>query len=447
MKQRLTLSIRDFGKIDEAEVELAPTVSFVGENNSGKSYLMALLWGLFSEGYGVLFPREAPSSEQYKRCVELFAPEMKEVDFQFQTALVDWFNSLLKNQKNELIRRVLNSDDISIGHLSIQKLVRDKPLALRWTSSDRLTVLQQNISGAVLLQRANQGNQHGISQAERYRMISQLCWALVTGSLAFQPATAGSFLRRTTVRAPTYVPAARSGFMQTYRTLIADVMGAWGGQEVSSSFTRPVVDFLQKLAQAQSHESAVLNPVADTIERRMIQGQVRRIVGPVNDYRFHDQGKKHGLSYHVVSSLVGELSPLVILFRSRRPGTVFLIEEPEAHLHPELQKRMAGVLAQIMNVGVPIWFTTHSETIFQQINNLIKLHNHPNRDDLMEQYGYSVDELISPGDIKAYECVVGDDGRTRVKPLKLTEEGFEVPTFYSALRDLQKETLAFAKDD
>lgn len=42
--------IENFGKIRSAEIELAPMLLFVGDNNSGKSYLTSLIWGL--QNYG-----------------------------------------------------------------------------------------------------------------------------------------------------------------------------------------------------------------------------------------------------------------------------------------------------------------------------------------------------------------------------------------------------------
>ena len=41
------LYVKNFAKIKEAEIELAPFTLFVGDNNSGKSYLMTLIYHLF----------------------------------------------------------------------------------------------------------------------------------------------------------------------------------------------------------------------------------------------------------------------------------------------------------------------------------------------------------------------------------------------------------------
>ena len=48
------LIVEDFGKIKSAEVEVAPLTLFVGDNNSGKSYLLSLIWGIRNLGIDFL---------------------------------------------------------------------------------------------------------------------------------------------------------------------------------------------------------------------------------------------------------------------------------------------------------------------------------------------------------------------------------------------------------
>ena len=42
------LIIEKFGKIERADIQMAPFTLFVGDNNSGKSYLLSLLWGIYT---------------------------------------------------------------------------------------------------------------------------------------------------------------------------------------------------------------------------------------------------------------------------------------------------------------------------------------------------------------------------------------------------------------
>ena len=70
MNQQWTLNIEEFAKIKKAEIEIAPFLVFIGENNSGKSYIMTLLWGIYVLGRNMFF-KEPPSVTVYKECLEV----------------------------------------------------------------------------------------------------------------------------------------------------------------------------------------------------------------------------------------------------------------------------------------------------------------------------------------------------------------------------------------
>lgn len=79
-----------------------------------------------------------------------------------------------------------------------------------------------------------------------------------------------------------------------------------------------------------------------------------------------------------------------------------IIEEPEAHLHPELQQKMARLIINMMNLGIPVWITTHSDTILQHINNMMKLKNHVRSIELQQEYGYKR-KIFFPE--KMFKCI------------------------------------------
>ena len=55
--------------------------------------------------------------------------------------------------------------------------------------------------------------------------------------------------------------------------------------------------------------------------------------------------------------------------------------------------------------GAPIWITTHSETILQHFNNMIKLNNRTSevRSELLEKFSYTNDDLLNPEEINLYQ--------------------------------------------
>ena len=73
------------------------------------------------------------------------------------------------------------------------------------------------------------------------------------------------------------------------------------------------------------------------------------------------------------SAMVSELAPLVLFLRGAvGPGDLLIIEEPESHLHPAAQTKIAQTLARLVRAGVYVVITTHSNWLLQQIGNLIR---------------------------------------------------------------------------
>ncbi len=101
---------------------------------------------------------------------------------------------------------------------------------------------------------------------------------------------------------------------------------------------------------------------------------------------------------------------------------------------------MAQAIVRLVNSGTKVTLTTHSDTFLQQINNLMRLHAHPKRDELMARLGYESDDLLDPNDAKVYEFVE-NNGMTDVNQLERTPDGFVIKSLNETLIALAKETL------
>ena len=74
------------------------------------------------------------------------------------------------------------------------------------------------------------------------------------------------------------------------------------------------------------------------------------------------------------SSMVTELAPVVLYLRHLLGrGDTLIIEEPESHLHPEMQAALACRLAALARSGVHVIVTTHSEWLLDQFANLVRM--------------------------------------------------------------------------
>jgi predicted ATPase len=94
--------------------------------------------------------------------------------------------------------------------------------------------------------------------------------------------------------------------------------------------------------------------------------------------------------------------PVITAILSAKPGSLLLIENPEAHLHPKGQARMGNLLAQAAAKGVQIMVETHSDHVLNGIRlavhggnldpNAVRLHFFQRQ----ESEGQIVSEVISP---------------------------------------------------
>jgi len=111
-----------------------------------------------------------------------------------------------------------------------------------------------------------------------------------------------------------------------------------------------------------------------------------------------------GISYTL--SIITQLLYSVILLEKQGIKTVLLMENPEAHLHPKGQTKIAELIAKIADYGVQIIVETHSDYILDGLRLSVK------------------NEIISHEDTKLYYLELDKEGNTEVKSPQIDKEGF-----------------------
>jgi hypothetical protein len=244
---------------------------------------------------------------------------------------------------------------------------------------------------------------------------------------------------------PAFLPASRTGFMLLYKAVarrsLHEAFRPASTSERWLDLTAPAFDFIDFLAFGLRGNEGDYSEEADFLEQE-IGGRVELVTaqGAANEYRYRPDGSSAPLSMALSSSLITELAPIILILRHALDFPVLILEEPEAHLHPKLQRRLAQVIVRLIRKGLYVWITTHSENFCQQLNNFLKIGCHPDRAALQEKLGYGDQDYLELDDIAGYQFTSEGD-KSVVSELKKTPRGLVMPTFNRELTELSKETL------
>ena len=131
------------------------------------------------------------------------------------------------------------------------------------------------------------------------------------------------------------------------------------------------------------------------------------------------------MGLHMTSSAVKSLFGLwFYLEHQAAAGSVLMIDEPELNIHPANQRQLARLLARLVNAGLFVVISTHSDYIVREFNSLIML-NQPAGKSLRRKHRYRDDEILDPDMIGAYLF----DEET-ITEFKITQEdGIHATTF------------------
>lgn len=236
---------------------------------------------------------------------------------------------------------------------------------------------------------------------------------------------------------------------------------------MASSYAFPVqqnVDFLNpaNLEPLQRQQSALASEhpeIVDALEA--ITGGTYKVTKDGGAY--FQPNNQRGLRLRLGESSSAVRSLLDVTYYVRhvlRPGDCFMIDEPELNLHPKNQRLFARLIARIVNAGVKVFLTTHSDYVIRELNTVILLSGRANtHPELLEELKYSREELIGHEHVRFYrtseELLEVDGGKRRrrlpiLEEVKVTmERGIEVESFDTEIDDLNhiQDVILYTAED
>ena len=422
-QDRLELEVSDFGPIARATIDLRPFTVFVGPSNTGKSWLSILIYALHrffgghgkgttgtpsivrvGETQGVSTETRREILDTYKRIHDTEELESEAIvpisarvterissEFESRSEIIDYeirrcfgvvaTRDLIRKSAKHGARIVMKpacNESSRIAHkLSLTKshteLKMDIPQTLN-VSADAARVSRHfpsyNLLHHILLAGDPVATGMGWGEPELVRVLTDSLLPRIAAPL-HMPAY--------------YLPADRTGVMHAHSVVVNALIGNAPHAGLHPPNRTPILsgvlaDFLSQLIEIDKTwpPSGVRLPpdLGKPIEDTVLRGSIHLNRSHSIDYpnfSYRPKGWKNALALHHASSMVSELAPVVLYLRHLiERDNVLIIEEPESHLHPGMQVELTRQLAKLVDAGIRIIVTTHSEWLLEELANLVK---------------------------------------------------------------------------
>ena len=418
----LILDVENFGPIAEAKnIEFRPMTVFVGPSNTGKSYLATLLHAILKAKNGDLlrsgaappstgsFVRSSDQSDLKATISELqkflslsdrrrlgsltsvyefdqMTPKFR--DFVF-SASEFWLRSFAQRALSEVERYFQRElGDLISGHSDAQHYTarffstsEGCPVTTltgtryRVSAMRNLDIVVDDIFTSLLLSHETGDSSNGF--------FVELGFVDVLDSSVSRHMDA--YVRSH------YAPAGRTGILAGKSLLTAAILAnldKFGIDSLEIGQLNPIArEFLGMLSRGGDGPYVLrgdsarkflfdrggdISIVAEVMEEKLLRGRIiEHREGIENESLVYESDTFRG-RLGLASSMVTEIAPLIIAIRNDiRLGELLIIDEPEAHLHPEAQQKMAAVLAYMIRQGMRVLITTHSHYIVEQLGALV----------------------------------------------------------------------------
>ncbi len=399
----LHILIKNFGKVEAADIALNELVVFVGNNNSGKTMVMQLIYGIWEElrYFPVTISGAKKSDLNGQSLIRCDQDWFKEIEVQINEYLAshkshiteDIFGTSISVEEIKIALEGIESSYF-VSSLSEYQNREAGEQKTGFNIDTRQYEYGENVRSYKCQIPEGDGLEDGMPEAV------QVVWNIIlSGNI-------------TTASGQLFLPASRSGLQLLYKQYFAG--------EAEGNFVLPVKDFLRflQLYAEDKHLDEARSALLEFGEEHLLQGKVMQ----KGDETFYvDRQVGRPVSLHIASSMIHELTPFVKALSATRRVDWLYCDEVENSLHPLLQREMARWLIRMVNAGMHVIVSSHSDTMASRLNNLFMLTYLSRKRanfDLLSELALKEVDLLHP-DLKAevYEFRSGKQGKTVVEKL------------------------------
>lgn len=502
---QIWLGVRNFAKIEEAKVHLGKYVLFVGQNNSGKTFLMQLIQGVIEKLPG--FVDEG--------CLKILLDEERDtyrsyvISQENSAKLTAYLNKKLQAEKETIVKDIFQKE-IPIGALYIEVQIeadRTYKIFLMDREEDFKDHMETILEPDKFLE---------TYESFRSMPVDKICvsgyvdqkkneWKPITLSGAFPPSKSDNYgtlvrrhMRYILGSESLFFPASRTGLLLLYREFflnktdrtvsyqIDDDQALEKGEDYGG-LTKPVYQFLrflQAFSENESKKKSFENELR-FFEDHVINGHIS--ADKQRTFLYSPKNGDGEVPMYLASSMINEVAPLAMALSGGEYYDRLIVDEVESSIHPQKQFELARFFNRLSRRGrTNLLISTHSDTFVSKMNNLYILSQYHQklyrelaefRDGmglktdrqnifgylesldaaegqerlarnlkrlrtLLEELDLTTQDLIDPASLLVYEFVLQENGKSVVKEIPGdAQRGFQFDSFAGSAVRLYDEAL------
>lgn len=457
---RLWVGVENFAKIESAKICIDNYTVLVGENNSGKTFLMQIAQGV-GEKLGDIVGEEIRDIIRSDDINEQGKYVVSEKNI---SEIVDYYNNKLETQKEKIVQEIFGKI-VPIEKLYIDIFldagegyeIYDCNQTEEWKERLNSFLSESEYEGVrTFLENGANELERTILLKTNYKTGSNRL--LLASVSADKERNVSRLFGRIFSKVNLFLPASRTGLMLLYRDFFANKTdeaitfnSARRIEQVENSYsglTRPVYNFLRFLQTYREDDNSKrrFEKELQFFEKKLISGHIKAAERGSFSYQPNDETSD--VPMYLASSMINEIAPLALAITGTRSVQRLIIDEVEASLHPEKQSELVRFLNRLSNRGIQLIISTHSDTIASKINNLYLLSQYAKDHDMnetkaiLDKFGMEKADLIDPDKLFIYEVVNQTNGKSVVREVKGSEKnGFQFDQFTKSAMQIYDEAM------
>ena len=448
----MKIQINNLGIIGEGTVNLNRNLTvFCGANGTGKTYFSYLIYALVSDNMSPVKPLSLQDMEVLvdNGFVDIPIPTESAIEFRNKTI------EIIKSRMNEIF---------GISKKNAERLFKDFEMSFLSPNEEFIKAIRKQAliidiklsSNSFKVEKKRDRMEFRLRRDKRQTITLETMQALQLGvsSLVYQ-----RFLTHAINQAHIFVVERSSIFtfnkeLSLSRATLVDTLH----KEIDNNFNK---NKISKLIQSNSTRyplaisrnirfASDLNQIkkddcdyssfADDIEKQLLNGNHVDVDPEGNVYL--QVNRNLTLPIHMAASVAKTLATLILTLRHKtHKGDLLIIDEPELNLHPAAQILFARIMARMINNGLRLLISTHSDYIIREINNMIMWGAIKNDDNtIRKELGYDKKEILKKNNVGVYVFEFDSNSKNRVSinEIPVDDNGFEIESIDNSIRLLNE---------